>query len=100
MSEFSEKLNEPDKALNALMNIQTLLLEANNVFRSLSPGDQNTLMEVHSEAGSMGLTLRNSLSSSEQLIEMIEGIPGIDRAPTNAENGEPGPDGWDEEPDL
>jgi hypothetical protein len=29
MSEFSEKLNEPDKALNALRNIQTLLYEAN-----------------------------------------------------------------------
>jgi hypothetical protein len=70
------------------------------VFNSLRSDDANTLMDVHSQAGSMGLTLRNALKSSEDLIEMIDGIPGIDRAPTNAENGNPGPDGWNEEPDL
>ena len=67
----SSKLDDPLKVERALLNIQTLLEEANNVFGSLSPADQNVLTDFHNAEGSISLTLRNGLTATDELLDAI-----------------------------
>ncbi|MBP8275575.1 MAG: hypothetical protein KAX55_01605 [Propionivibrio sp.] len=68
---ISSKLDDPLKVERALLNIQTLLEEANNVFGSLSPTDQNVLTDFHNAEGSISLTLRNGLTATDELLDAI-----------------------------
>lgn len=68
---FRALLGDPDKAEQALLNIQTLLEEANNVFSGLSRTDQNVLTDFHNPEGSISLTLRNGLTATEELLDAI-----------------------------
>ena len=71
MKKLIEKLSDPSKAAEVLANIQTLLEEANNAFTCLSADDQNVLMDYHNAEGCIGLTLRNGLTASNELLEAL-----------------------------
>ncbi len=72
------KLDDPHKVGRALLNIQTLLEEANVVFRGLSVADQDVLSDFHNAEGSISLTLLRGLTATEELLDAIRPARTLD----------------------